>query len=142
MHGSNLYERINVSESKIILITSFWSHKNLLLVFLCLISDLPTSNTVFLSIYKLIPRSSKRFFTDESSFVLEIDGYKSHTINKVGFIEGDIIFFHLEYKITEVTSQFSVIEYSHEIIFFKAVIPMLGNIYVEAIYRYPNTTLN
>ena len=40
---------------------------------------------------------TESWLTDESNFVLEINGYKSHTIKKVGRTEGDTKTFYLDY---------------------------------------------
>ena len=65
----------------------------------------------------------------------------SHTLNRVARTGGGKKIFYLEYIITEVISQFSAVEVSHESILLKAAIPGLGNMFVAGIYRPPNTPL-
>ena len=74
----------------------------------------------------------------DSNLVLEINGYKSHSISRTGRKGGGIKLFYLDYISAEVISHLSVIEDSYESIFVKASIPGLGNIYVAVIYRPPN----
>ena len=53
---------------------------------------------------------TESLLTEESNLVLEIDGYKYHTINRVGLTGGNIKLFHLDYISNEVISDFSVKE--------------------------------
>ena len=80
------------------------------------------------------------WLTEESNFVLEVNGYKSHTVNRVGRSGGGKKKFYLEY-ITVVRNQFSAVEVSYESILLKAAIPGLGYMFVAGIYRPPNTPL-
>ena len=83
----------------------------------------------------------QRYELDKSNFVLEINGCKSHTLNRVGRTGGGIEIFYLEYIRTEVISQISAVEDSYESILLKLAIPGLGNMYVTGIYRPPNNPL-
>ena len=84
---------------------------------------------------------TESWLTEKSNFVLEINGYNSHTLNRVGRTGRGMNIFHLEYKVTEVISQFSAVEVSYESILLKIAIPGLSNMFVAGIYRPPNTPL-
>ena len=79
------------------------------------------------STFIIIPDS---WLTYETNFVLEINGYKSHTLNREGRTGGGKKIFYLECIITEVISQFSPVEVSHESNLLKAALPRLGNMFV------------
>ena len=49
---------------------------------------------------------TESWLTEESNFILEINGYKSHTLNRVGRTGGGIKIFYFKYIIAEVISQF------------------------------------
>ena len=84
---------------------------------------------------------TESWLTEESNFVLKLNEYKSHTLNRVSRTRGGIITFYLELLITEVTSQFSAVEVLHESNLLKAAISGLGEMFVAGIYRPPNTPL-
>ena len=73
-----------------------------------------------------------------SDLVLEINGYKSHSISRKGRKGGGIKLFYLDYISTEATSHISVKGDSYERFFVKTSIPGLGNMYVAEIYQPPN----
>ena len=74
----------------------------------------------------------------DSNLVLEINGYKSHSISRTGQKSGRIKLCYLDYISAEVISPLSVIEDSYESIFVKTSIPGLGNIYVAGILSTPS----
>ena len=84
---------------------------------------------------------TESWLTEESNFVLEINGYKSHTLNRVGWTGGGTKIFYLENILTEVISQFYAKQVLHESTLLKAAIPGPDNMFVAGICRPPNTPL-
>ena len=56
-------------------------------------------------------------------------GYKSHTLNRVGWTGGGIKIFQLEYIITEVSSQISAVKVSYESNLLKQLHPRRLDVY-------------
>ena len=72
--------------------------------------------------------------TDQSNLVLELDGYKSHMMNRLGRTLGGTKLLRPDYISTELINKVSVIEVSFESVFVQAAVPSLGNMFVAEIY--------
>ena len=77
---------------------------------------------------------TESWLTEKSNFVLEINGYKSNTLNGVGRTGGGTQIFYLGYIITDVLRQFSAVKVSYENTLQKSAITGSGHMFVAGIY--------